>query len=104
MIFHTIAIKFIFLPVAFMAARTINAYVRAKMYCVIRVRLIMRSMKIIKTVKMPLIAAPFQNKDFRFDHDLTFFNIIVKRINALCINVISLFDFFRSSFRSVSLR
>ena len=95
---------FISLPVAFMAAKTINAYVRTKMYCVIRVRLIMRSIKIIKTVRMPLIAAPFPNKDFGFGHDFTVIDIIIKRINALRIEITLVFAYFRSPFRSASLR
>ena len=80
-----------FLPVAFMVAKTINAYVRMKMYCVIRVRLIMRSMQMIKTIRMPLIAAPFPNIYFGFIHDFTAFDIMIKRIDALCIELTLVF-------------
>ena len=95
---------FMFLPVAFMVEKTINAYVRMKMYCVIRVRLIMRSMQMIKTIRLPLIAAPFPNIDFGFSHDFTAFDIMIKIINALCIEVTLVFAYLRPPFRSASLR
>ena len=87
-----------------MAAKTINEYVRTKMYCVIRVRLRMRSMRMIKTVRMPLIAAPFPNIDFGFCHNFMVIDIIIRRIHTLCIEVTLIFAYFRSPSRFASLR